>query len=81
VLAGIDRLREQIAADPAYGQVDERWRQVAAGDLLDDALRAFSTYHSRPVAVQSGDQLLPTSMKLVYYYQNRTAHVPVEARA
>jgi glycerol-3-phosphate O-acyltransferase len=81
VLAGIDRLRARVAADPEQGTVDQRWRDAPAGELLDDALRAFATYHSHPVAERAGDDVVPTGMKLVYYYQNRTAHLPPEARA
>jgi len=81
VLAGIDAFRARVAGDPALGQVDVRWRDVPARELLDDALRAFSTFHTRPVAVQFGEQVVPTSMKLVYYYRNRTSHVAGEVRS
>ncbi len=81
VLAGIDRLRARIAADPAAGTVDERWREGSATELFDDAMRAFSTFHTRPVAVQYGEQIHPTSMKLVYNNQKRTTHLAPQARA
>ena len=38
-----------------------------------------STYHTRPIVERTGDTLHVDDVKLLYYYQNRTAHIPPEA--
>lgn len=80
-LAGVDRLRARIAGDPAVGQVTEPLRNVAAGEVVNDALRALGTYHTHAVVERIGDKLRVGYMKLLYYYQNRTEHIPPEAAA
>ena len=74
----IDRLRDRIDAAPEHGVVDTRVRDMPATEVLDDALRALTTYHTRAVLEASGDRVLVGAMKLLYYYQNRTAHMPPE---
>jgi glycerol-3-phosphate O-acyltransferase len=77
----IDRLRERLRIGPEYGRVDERVRAMDAREVLDDAIRALTTYHSLPVLQPAGERLLVGAMKLLYYYRNRTAHLPVELAA
>ena len=48
-------------------------------DIFSDAIRGLSTYHSRPIVVKVGETLHVDDVKLLYYYQNRTAHIPVAA--
>ena len=39
------------------------------------------TYHTRPAVVRHGEMLQVDDVKLLYYYQNRTAHIPPEERS
>ncbi len=80
-VAGVDRLRERIAADPSVGRVTEPLRNVAATEVVNDALRALGTYHTRVVVERVGDTLRVGYMKLLYYYQNRTEHISPEGAA
>lgn len=50
-----------------------------ASAIVDDAVRGLGTYHTRPAVVQRGAMLQVDDTKLLYYYQNRTAHVPPDA--
>jgi glycerol-3-phosphate O-acyltransferase len=44
-------------------------------EILDEALRAFSGYHSTPVLEPRGDDLVLADTRLLFYYQNRlSAH-------
>ncbi len=76
------RLRARIAADPRYGAEHPRYGDQPAAEKLDDAVRALSTYHTRPIVERTGaaDGLIRVKdVKLLFYYQNRTAHIPAEA--
>lgn len=74
----IERLKSEVAAHPEHGRVDERARAMSARELMEDAMRALTSYHTRPVVQQAGERLQVGAMKLLYYYRNRTAHVPLE---
>ena len=75
--AGVDRLRDRIrGANGAWGRLDKRSAERPAMGVVDDALRSFTAYHSRPVAERRGGAVVPTSLRLVYYYRNRMAHLP-----
>jgi glycerol-3-phosphate O-acyltransferase len=39
--------------------------------IIDDALRAFGTYHSHPAAIRRGDRVFHEDRNLLYYYGNR----------
>ncbi len=77
----IDRLRDRIDREPEQGRVDTRVRAMPANEVLDDALRALTTYHTHAVLEASGDRILVGAMKLLYYYQNRTAHIAPTERS
>ena len=80
--AGVDRLRDRIrGANGAWGRLDKRSAERPAMGVVDDALRSFTAYHSRPVAERRGGAVVPTSLRLVYYYRNRMAHLPDAAVA
>jgi glycerol-3-phosphate O-acyltransferase len=42
-------------------------------EILDEALRAFSGYHSTPVLEPRGEDLVLADTRLIFYYQNRLA--------
>ncbi len=75
VTSGVDRLRARIAERPEVGIVHERVRDMSPGEIVDDALRALGTYHSRTVARREGDIIHVDTPRLLYYYRNRTAHL------
>ncbi len=76
--SGLDRLRARVTDNPAWGRVSPMWARASADDIIADAMRALSTYHTHPVAVRHGDHVHVEDMKLCFYYQNRAAHIPVE---
>ena len=78
VLEDLARLRARIAATPAWGAEHPLLAPQAAPAIVEDAVRGLSTYHTRPIVAQRGDALHVEDMKLLYYYQNRTAHIPPE---
>jgi len=77
----VARLRTLLAQRPELGAVAERWAEARPGDLIDDALRMFRGYHTRPVVDREGDRLIANDLRLLYYYQNRTAHIAPELLA
>ncbi len=78
VRGDIARLRARLAQRPELGAVADRWLTARPGDILDDALRMFRGYHSRPVVEREGDRLIARDLRLLFYYQNRTAHIAPE---
>jgi glycerol-3-phosphate O-acyltransferase len=80
-IEGMVTLRARIAANPAWGAEHPAYADQSAEDKLDDAVKGLGTYHTRPAVTRQGDMLLVEDVKLLYYYQNRTAHIPPEGRA
>lgn len=78
VRAGVDRMRERIKADPSLGSLHARVADHSIAGVVSDALRALGTYHTRPVARRRGDAVHIEDLKLLFYYQNRLSHIPVE---
>ena len=84
IATAIDELRRRIAGDPAYGRLHAQIAAASGSEILDDAVAALGTYHTRPVVRRHGDQLAASDVKLLFYYQNRTHHIPparIEVRA
>ncbi|MFN0250919.1 MAG: 1-acyl-sn-glycerol-3-phosphate acyltransferase [Kofleriaceae bacterium] len=77
-LAALGRLRERIAKNPAWGSEHPQYVDQSGDSKLDDAIRGLGTYHTRPAVVRQGDILQVDDVKLLYYYKNRTAHIPPE---
>jgi glycerol-3-phosphate O-acyltransferase len=71
----VDRLRRTLAARPDLGAVADPWAATRPADLIDEALRMFLGYHTRPVMERDGDRLTVHDLRLLFYYQNRTAHI------
>jgi glycerol-3-phosphate O-acyltransferase len=81
VIERLARLRARIAGNPAWGAEHPRLASQPVAAVLDDAVRGLSSYHTRPIVSRRGQMLHVDDIKLVYYYQNRTAHVPPDAGA
>ena len=75
----LGRLRARIAGNPAWGAEHPRLASQPVAAVLDDAVRGLSSYHTRPIVSRREHTLQVDDVKLLYYYQNRTAHVPPEA--
>ncbi|MGE5183833.1 MAG: 1-acyl-sn-glycerol-3-phosphate acyltransferase [Acidobacteriota bacterium] len=78
---GLVRLRARLAATPAWGAEHPLLAPQAATAIVEDAVRGLGTYHTRPAVVREADALRVTDIKLLYYYQNRTAHISPEGAA
>jgi hypothetical protein len=79
VIDRLARLRARIAGHPAWGAEHPRLAAQPAAAVLDDAVRGLSSYHTRPIVSRREQALHVDDVKLLYYYQNRTAHVPADA--
>jgi glycerol-3-phosphate O-acyltransferase len=75
------RLRARLAQHPEYGSEHPLHTAQSAADKLDDAIKGLSGYHTRPIVERTGNTLQVKDVKLLYYYQNRTAHIPPEAQS
>jgi glycerol-3-phosphate O-acyltransferase len=73
------RLRARLADQPAWGAEHPLVAAQPAAAVVDDAVRGLSTYHTRPIVSRRDQTLQVDDVKLLYYYQNRTAHIPPEA--
>jgi glycerol-3-phosphate O-acyltransferase len=76
-IEGVIALRARIVDHPEWGAEHPLYTAQTAADKVEDAIRGLSTYHTRAAVVRRGDQLEIDDVKLLYYYQNRTAHIPV----
>jgi glycerol-3-phosphate O-acyltransferase len=75
-------LRARLAQQPHHGAEHPLFAGRAAAEQLDDAIKALSSYHTRPIIERTGQGnglLQVKDVKLLFYYQNRTAHIPPEA--
>jgi glycerol-3-phosphate O-acyltransferase len=78
VVEQVSRLRARLSDNPAWGAEHPLIAGQGAGEIVDDAVRGLSTYHTRPIVSRHDHTLQVDDVKLLYYYQNRTAHVPPE---
>lgn len=74
-------LRARIAAHPEWGAEHPAHIDQSAEDKLDNGVRGLGSYHARPAVARQGDILQVEDVKLLYYYQNRTAHIPPAPRS
>jgi glycerol-3-phosphate O-acyltransferase len=81
VVAGVEALARRIATTPAYGHLHSEFAAMTTTSVVDNALAALASYHTRPVATRHVDQIAVGDLKLLYYYQNRTHHIPAGGRA
>jgi len=75
----IVRLRARLVENPSYGSEHPLYTSQTAAEKLETGVHGLSSYHTRPVVKRTGESLQVLDVKLLYYYQNRTAHMPVEA--
>ncbi len=71
----VERLRDRVRELESRGRIVLGSHLVRASgrEILDEALRAFSGYHTTPVLAPRGDELLLADTRLIFYYQNRLA--------
>ncbi len=83
VIAGIERLRARLGENPEYGAEHPLHTNQSAADKLETGMHGLGTYHTRPIVTLHGrgneSMLTVQDVKLLYYYHNRTAHIPAEA--
>ena len=75
-LAGrVERLRDRARELEGRGGIvlGPGLSRASGREILDEALRAFSGYHSSPVLEPRGESLLLVDTRLIFYYQNRLA--------
>ncbi|MCA9680395.1 MAG: 1-acyl-sn-glycerol-3-phosphate acyltransferase [Myxococcales bacterium] len=73
--AGVAEVVGRIVSDPAAGRLHGALAGMAPAAIIEDALRALGSYHTRPIVERHGDLLVVGDPKLLFYYQNRTSHV------
>ncbi len=78
-LDGLTRLRARLHDTPSWGAEHPQLLPQATSAILDDAVRGLGSYHTHAAVTRSGDLLRIDDLKLIFYYQNRTAHIPVES--
>jgi glycerol-3-phosphate O-acyltransferase len=71
----VERLRDRARELEARGGIvlGPRLGRASGREILDEALRAFSGYHTSPVLEPRGDALVLVDTRLIFYYQNRLA--------
>ncbi|HEY9899530.1 MAG TPA: 1-acyl-sn-glycerol-3-phosphate acyltransferase [Pantanalinema sp.] len=69
----IDRLRDRLVRLGEAGEVvlGDHVRDDGTEALVDQALRIFGVYHTRPLAERAGDEVRLVDLKLLLYYHNR----------
>lgn len=77
---GIERFRARLTATPGSGSEHPSYMSQSSTEKLETGIKGLSSYHTRPAVVRAanGTMLQVKDVKLLYYYQNRTAHVPPE---
>jgi len=75
-IAGVTRLRARLVSTPAWGAEHPGFTTQSSADKVTDALKGLTTFHTRKIVVEHGDSLQVADVKLLYYYMNRTAHIP-----
>jgi len=71
----VGRLRDRALELESRGRIvlGAHLARASGREIVDEALRAFSGYHTTPVLVPRGDELLLADTRLILYYQNRLA--------
>jgi glycerol-3-phosphate O-acyltransferase len=71
----VERLRDRARELESHQRIvlGARLGRATGREILDDALRAFSGYHTTPVLEPRGEDLVLRDTRLIFYYQNRLA--------
>ncbi|MCX5745839.1 MAG: 1-acyl-sn-glycerol-3-phosphate acyltransferase [Proteobacteria bacterium] len=77
VIAGLGELRARLAATPAWGAEHPMFAATETPAMVDNALSGLAMYHTHAAVTRRGDQVVVDDLKLLYYYMNRTAHIPM----
>jgi glycerol-3-phosphate O-acyltransferase len=80
-IAGVERLRARLRENPAWGSEHPSYLDQPSEAKVADAVHGLSSYHTRPIVERTGDTLHVRDIKLLHYYQNRTAHIPPDGGA
>ncbi|HEX4447999.1 MAG TPA: 1-acyl-sn-glycerol-3-phosphate acyltransferase [Polyangiaceae bacterium] len=69
----VEQLRDRARDLEARGLIvlGGRLARASGREILDEALRAFSGYHTTPVLEPRGSDLVLADTRLIFYYQNR----------
>jgi glycerol-3-phosphate O-acyltransferase len=69
----VDQLMQQLKNLESAGKIviGQGIRGSAGDDIIAQALRAFSGYHTEAVLTPNGDMLTLSDTRLLFYYQNR----------
>jgi glycerol-3-phosphate O-acyltransferase len=70
----VDAVKAAIVANPPLGQLAQRLTSMSGAEIVDDALAAFSGFHTRPAAERHGETVNLVDRELLLYYRNRLAH-------
>jgi glycerol-3-phosphate O-acyltransferase len=71
----VEQLRDRAREEEARGRIvlGPRLERASGREILDEAVRAFSGYHTTPVLEPRGEDLVLADTRLIFYYQNRLA--------
>ncbi len=72
----VDQFREAVLSQEDGGVLDDSLLNMHASEIIDQTLHFMSTYHTKRVLYRVSDHIRVGSMKLLHYYQNRSAHLP-----
>jgi glycerol-3-phosphate O-acyltransferase len=73
------KLRARLRQHPEWGDEHPSYVNQTADEKLENGIKGLSSYHSNAIVERSGANLQVKDVKLLYYYQNRTAHIPPDA--
>lgn len=77
VLDRLGALRARLLAHPEWGAEHPLLNGQDDRAVFEDAFRGLSSYHTRRVLARESAVIHVDDVQLLYYYQNRTAHVPL----
>jgi glycerol-3-phosphate O-acyltransferase len=71
----VERLRDRAREmeDRSEIVLGPRLARATGREILDEGIRAFNGYHTRPVLLPRGDDVVLADPRLILYYQNRLA--------
>jgi glycerol-3-phosphate O-acyltransferase len=78
VQSRVASLRSLVRQFPQHGAEHPMLASQSDADIIDDAVRGLSSYHTRPAVTTKGAFFIVGDLKLLFYYANRMAHVGVE---